>query len=443
MSYLGEFRANGRSVLAAVVGLSSGLSLITYITSLFAPYLLKEFGWSKADFALTGTLALAALICLPVVGRVTDTVGVRRTAAMGVITLPLTFLALSAMRGPIGEYMAIYVVQAILGITTTTTVYSRLVALPFTRARGLALSVVAASPAIVAAVFIAPLTRFIEAHGWRAGFQLIAAYMLVFGMVALVLIPKDADAPAAKRTRRAARQDYQHIVRNPAFWIILGGLFLCNFSMVLHASQLKLILLAKGTTSEAAATILSLYAVGVTVGRFASGLALDRFPAYGVAAVGLALPGIGMFLLASSLTGPVVLSLSLLTMGLALGAEGDVMGYLTVRYFGIEVYSSVLGMLTAASAMSFSLGSVVLSLTLRAAESYSLFLIICAVAGLAGGATFLLLRRHPVAQAARGTETNGVYTTPNAGPNTARAEVLNESTAPGGNECQAVIKHTR
>jgi hypothetical protein len=96
---------------------------------------------------------------------------------------------------------------------------------------------------------------------------------------------------------------------------------------------------------------------------------------------------------------PVVLTASLLTMGLALGAEGDVMGYLTVRYFGVEIYSSVLGIVTAGVATSFTLGSLLLSLTLRATGSYSLFLIIYGIAGLAGGGIFMLLKRQPVVPA--------------------------------------------
>lgn len=399
MNYSGEFRAYWRSLLAGVVGLGSGLSLITYITSLFAPHLLQEFGWSKADFALTGMLGLVSLVCFPAVGRIADTFGVRRTAALGVVTLPLTFLGFSAMRGPISEYIAIYIVQATFGIATTSTVYSRLVAVQFTRARGLALSIMAASPAIIAAAFTAPLTRFITTHGWRAGFRLIAAYMLVFGLVTLLLIPKDADSNLARqRVRGALKRDYQAILRKPAFWLVLSALILCNLSQVLHASQLQLLLLAKGVTSQTAATIFSLYAAGVMVGRFASGLALDRFPAYAVAAVGLALPGVGMFLLASSLTAPVVLTIALCTMGLALGAEGDVIGYLAVRYFGVEIYSSVLGILTAVVATSFALGSLLLSLTLRATSSYSLFLFLCGTAGVVGGGIFMLLKRQPVAR---------------------------------------------
>jgi hypothetical protein len=39
-----------------------------------------------------------------------------------------------------------------------------------------------------------------------------------------------------------------------------------------------------------------------------------------------------------------------------------------------------------------------LSLTLRATGSYSLFLIICGIAGLGGGGIFMLLKRQPIAR---------------------------------------------
>jgi hypothetical protein len=62
---------------------------------------------------------------------------------------------------------------------------------------------------------------------------------------------------------------------------------------------------------------------------------------------------------------------------------------------------------TAGVATSFALGAFVLSTTLRATGSYSLFLIICGVTGLVGGGIFMLLRRQPVAQVdARGDESN-------------------------------------
>jgi hypothetical protein len=96
-----------------------------------------------------------------------------------------------------------------------------------------------------------------------------------------------------------------------------------------------------------------------------------------------------------------VLGIAMFTMGLAYGAEGDVLGYLVVRYFGINVYSSVLGIFTAVIGLSLTLGSVLLSATLRATDSYNLFLTMCAVSALAGGVLLMFLSRQPFVDTAR------------------------------------------
>jgi MFS family permease len=396
MKYLGEFRVNWRYLLGGAIGLGSGLSLQSYITSVFAPYLLKDFGWSKADFALTGMMGIALVVCFPIIGRITDTIGVRRTAAVGIVFGPLLFLAMSALHGPISEFFVIYFLQGIFGATTTTIVYSRLAAIPFERARGFALSIIAAAPAVVGATCAPLMTQFIEEYGWRAGFQFLAAFMFGFGVLTLILIPRSADAHALK-PKRAAKQDYRAMLRMSVFWIMFVAVLLANLAQVMHASQLKLLLLAKGVSSSAAATMFSIYAVGVMVGRFGCGIALDRFPAHVVAALGLAVPSIGEFLLASNLSAPEVLGIAMFTLGLMFGAEGDVLGYLVVRYFGVDMYGSVLGILTAVIGLSLTIGSMVLSATLRAAGDYGPFLTMCAIAALAGGGLLLLLGRRPVA----------------------------------------------
>jgi hypothetical protein len=74
-----------------------------------------------------------------------------------------------------------------------------------------------------------------------------------------------------------------------------------------------------------------------------------------------------------------------------LGGEGDVVAYLVVRNFGVRVYSSVLGIMTAAIATSSSVGAALLSLTLKLSGRYSPFLIASAVAIAIGSLLFLLL----------------------------------------------------
>lgn len=391
MSYLREFQVHWRPLLASTVGHGAGLAVSAYIIGTFAPHLMQEFGWSKSDFALLGTATLLTLVSLPVIGRATDLFGVRRVAAVGVVFMPLSYLALSVFNGELRVFIAITVLQVVLGTTTTSTVYSRLVAERFVHARGMSLAIMASGPAIAGAIGAPLLSDYIDAEGWRAGYRMMALLSAGFGAVALLLVPGDQrPAPATVRVRRSLR-DYSAVIRTPAFWVIAGGMFLCNFPQPLQGPQLKLMLLDNGAASAEAARIVSLYAGGVIIGRFACGLALDRLPTHLVAAIGMGLPSIGMFLIASPYDTSWTLALSVLLMGLSQGAEGDIAGYLVVRHFGMQIYSSVLGLIIASLGVASALGAVLLSQALKRTGDYTLFLFLSAIGVLLGSLMFLLL----------------------------------------------------
>ena len=397
VGYLSELLTQWRPLLAAVIGLGSGFSMTNYVTSIMAPHFLREFGWSKAEFALVGSLGLISVAVFPFVGRLTDMIGVRRTALIGVTVGPLAFLGLSAMTGDIRVYIALFLVQAVLCLTTTATVYCRTVVQYITRARGLALAIVASGPALTGAVGGPLLNNFIEARGWRAGYLAMVAFAAVAGAVALLMLPperKDGGAPPPRA--KTAKEDYQTIFRTRAFWVLLGAMLLCNLPQVIALTQLKLVLLDNGVTATGASVMISTFATGVLVGRFLCGLALDRFPAPLVATIGMGLPAIGLFLLASSLDAPTVIMLSVLLIGLSFGAEGDLVGYLVVRNFGVHVFSSVMGMMTAAMAISSSLGAAFLSFTLDRSGGFGLFLMVSGTAVFLGTLLFLLLSPNPV-----------------------------------------------
>lgn len=391
MAYLNEFRVNARSLTASTIGHAAGLAASAYIIGTFAPHLLKEFGWSRSDFALLSTATLLTLLCLPLIGRATDLLGVRRVAAFGVVTLPLTYIALSLFDGQLRTFMAITVLQVIVGTTTTSTVYSRLVADRFQEARGMALAIMASGPAIAGAVGVMLLNDYIAAEGWRAGYRALAIFTAAFGLLALSMIPADARPTPAATQRRSARQDYPAILRSPAFWVICGGMFLCNLPQTLNGPQLQLMLQDSGASPAMTAGMASLFATGVIIGRFACGLALDRFPAHVVAAISMGLPSIGLFLIASALDAQWVLVSAVLLMGLSQGAEGDIAGYLVVRHFGVGVYSSVLGLCIAALGLATALGAVLLSRMLQGTGGYTVFLYLTAASVLLGGLLFLLL----------------------------------------------------
>jgi MFS family permease len=391
-TYLGELKHNWRALLASALGQGAGLSINGYILSIFAPHLLQTFGWSKAQFALMGTTIMATLFCLPIVGRLTDVFGVRRVALVGVISTPLSYLAFSVFDGDITTFLAITVLQVIFGTTTTATVYSRIVAERFVRARGIALAIVAGWPAVVGAIGVPMITYFIDTHGWRAAYQALAVFSAIVGTAVLFMIPRSSNMGARPvTTPRRARADYAFLARHVTFWLIVAGVFLCNLPQTLNSMQLKLMLLDNGASSADASVMISVFAVGVIIGRFTCGLALDRLPPHLVATVGMGLPSIGMFIIASSIDTSFALSTAALLLGASLGAEGDITAYLVARYFGVQIYSSVLGLMTAVLGIATSIGSVILSITLEWTNHFALFVLFGAVVTVIGSALFMLL----------------------------------------------------
>ena len=87
MSYIGEFRKSWRALAAAGVGMAAGYLLVNYISNIFTPHLIEEFGWSRGDLARVGATAILGIIGQPIAGRLTDAFGVRRVALVGVIQI--------------------------------------------------------------------------------------------------------------------------------------------------------------------------------------------------------------------------------------------------------------------------------------------------------------------------------------------------------------------
>lgn len=398
--YIEELLRHRRVLGAVCTGMAAGWLLNHYVANLFAPHLIEEFGWSRSDFALIGSLGIIALFVVPVIGRLTDIIGVRPVAAVGVASFPLSFVAFSLMSGSIVVFAAITMLQTLLaGATTGSTVYSRLIAERFVAARGSALALAATSPALVGVIASPFLASLIEREGWRAGYLAVAAYTALVGCFALILMPPgrspDRNAQAAP-AKRSAKKDYGTILRTPALWVIGGGFLLCNLIYPLQSSQMNLMLIENGASTQAAASMISLFAAGVMIGRFVCGFALDRFPAPIVAAVALGLPSLGLLAMGLGFNGTAVLAASVMVMGLSLGAESDLAAYLVIRYFKIDVYGTVLGLVVSALALSAVLGALLLGLTLRLVDHFSLYMLIAAVLCGAGAMLFLLLGHERV-----------------------------------------------
>ena len=377
--------------------MATGMSTAGTVTTAIAPTLIKDNGWAQSDFALVGSVALLTALAFPFIGRLADVLGVRKTALIGMVALPLVYFAFSVMSGDLSGYVAIFAVQSVLCVTTTATVYTRLVVQHIEKARGLALAIAASGPAISGAIGAPILNAYVEANGWRDSYTALTIFAVVMGVITFLLIPPEKKKAASTTTtpvKRRARDDYPAIFRTPAFWFLLGAMLLCNLPATIMLAQLKLLLLANGVGGTTAGPMMAALSIGMLVGRFIAGVSLDRFQAHIVSFLTLGLPSIGLFLFASALDTTAVLTFAVFCIGFSFGAEGDIVGFLVARHFGVKVYSSVMGLLTFAMSFSTAAGAALLGLTMAWTGTYNLYLVISGIGVLIGAVLLLLLGNH-------------------------------------------------
>ena len=402
MSYLGEVRRNVRPLAAASLGVGTSLPLFAYTNSVFAPHLIEAFGWSRAQFALIGITMLVTLPFLPLIGRVTDKIGVRRVALTGTLLLLPCFVAYSLMTGSFVLYLVLFTLVLIIASMTGQLVYTRIIAENFQRAQGLALTIVNVAPAALAIPIIPLLNLMIEEIGWRTSYLVLGAFCFLCGLTAVYLLPKPhaaeretvepgagTDVPAP--FEGAKRGDYHIILTSPLFWIIMIAMFLCLLQTQLHSSQMNLMLIDQGLTIQGAANIASIYAAGTIVGRIACGLALDRYSTPIVTFVSMFLPAIGFFVLGTDLDAQIVIAASMFLVGLSVGAETDIISFLVARYFKIRIYNTTLGLLMTVSFLSSATGALGVSYTLSVYDSFEPFLFVIAASIVVGSLLFLLM----------------------------------------------------
>jgi MFS family permease len=340
---------------------------------------------------------------MPIAGRITEHLGTRKTAMIGVVSSPIIYVLMATMTGSFAWFMLLCMVQLMLvGSFTTVMVYNRLIAEQFVRTRGLALAITICTPSITAAAAAPVLSFFIEQQGWRAGYFALAIAVAAGGAAALLMIPAGAgDGGGSGGGKRSIADDYPALLGDRAFRLLCASKLLCAVTLMVFTSQLQLILLDRQMKPEAAALLISVYAMATIGGRFLAGLALDRFPSHIIGVLGFGvIPAIGFLVLGLGFANPLLLAATILTLGLAFGADGIITAYLLMRHFRVEMFSTVYSLVSVAIAISAASGAVLASATIGSSGGFGLFFLIASATVLTGGVLVGLLGRLPPAVAA-------------------------------------------
>lgn len=352
----GEFRTGWRLVLGAFVGTAGGFpSLYFYTAGLFLKPLAAEFGWTRGQASL-GAIAILIghVIALPIAGRLVDRFGERRIALLSGTGLSVCFLLLGSVTAGLTSWLALVLLLSMASAGSNSVSYNRAVVRHFRLRRGLALGLALTGSGFGAAVVPPLLAPFLERHGWRLSYFVLAALALTLTLAASALLrvrKNEAGAPAAVVTSAQARPS---ILRHRAFYTIGALIFLTSSAVLGTTMHLVPLLTDGGMSAAAAARAASTLGFAVILSRVVTGHLLDRWNPGWVTAALLSLAALGVLLLWSA--SPQLVLPGCMLLGLGIGTETDLLAYLLGRRFPVHRFGSAYGAIFAVHALGAGLG---------------------------------------------------------------------------------------
>ncbi len=397
-----EWRQHWRVLLGSTIGVAAGISVWQFAMSAFIQPLQQAFGWSRGDlsFAL-GSVFLGA-ISAPVCGHLADRYGVRPIILAGNILLALCFIGLANNPGSLLYYYFFYAGITVFGMSTSGITYTRAIASWFVASRGLALSTSRIGITVVGMFLPLAIFTVINHFGWRGGYYLMAALALFVGApMGWFLVTDRRDHSTAAPSGAAAKGKGSDL----AVWLALFTnwriLLLCfaiaaGFGpMYGILSQLVPILVGHGIDPSAAAGIAGLLAGSTFVATIVVGVLLDRIWAPIIGFVFTLAPVAGCFLLMSDHLSPQTAGIAIALIGLAVGAEIDIIGFVTARYFGMRNYGAIYGLIALFISLFNAIAGYLFGVAYDRFGGYQEALIVSAAFYALSAVSYLLLGPYP------------------------------------------------
>lgn len=361
-----------------------------------------QFGWSRAQISASiMIICICQLMLGPFAGALVDRVGPRRVALVGVILFAIA-LAAVGLSGP--SITSWYVAWAAVGITypaVSTVVWTMGISRCFERHRGLAFAV--ALSGVGVANFTTPLIAIaaLPVFGWRGTFLALAlgGLAVTFPLVWLLFHPgriaKEATLNEAGAALALPGFTARKILHSIRFWALALAMLLVSAAIGALALHFQPIMRDAGLSASQAAGYAALTGPALIVGRIFGGYLLDRLPTRYVAAVCFTLPAAVCAILLNYDASPTMSALAAVFLGVSFGVEGDVVAYMTARYFGLKRYGFAYAILYGLYAFGFGVAPVIAGGAFDALGSYDAVLKLLIVGLLLSGVVAALIGRPP------------------------------------------------
>ncbi len=362
-----------KSWLLPLIGLLgiSGPAAMVYSSGVFMVEITEEFGWSRAQFSSALTIQMLLGLGLgPLAGRLLDRVGPRRMVMVGILPFAFALGLFGLSNGEMWQWwlLAAFYALSTLGVIPAAWVMATMVS--FRASRGLALSVVLAGIGLATALWPMIAAQLSASIGWRLAFPVMAAgwALLVFPLALFFFKPP---LPDAAEKSSLPLPPVGPIFRTREFWCLLGagGLFASvQLALIIH---LVPIVREAGLDLSTAASLAGLAGVCSIIGRVGTGLLLDWVPTRLLALVAFSLPLLVMAIFNMDAASLPMLVAAAAMLGIAAGAETDIVTYLATRKFDQRVFGTVYSIFQTGFAICASMGPLLAGRIFDVSGSYS------------------------------------------------------------------------
>lgn len=225
-------------------------------------------------------------------------------------------------------------------------------------------------------------------NDWRQGYRLVFLIMLVVSIVAFCSLPlwKKASRLSTEKIKEPQNKTLSltQIAKIPtikyawiAYFTSVGLEFTCGIWGCTYLVS------SEGLTESFSAKLITLYYIGMTLGRFLSGIISVKLKNHQIVGIGYTIVGVAIILLILPLPA-IVKGVALLLIGLGNGPTFPNLAYLTPKFFGQENSQAITGTILAVCNVGILLipplfGIIAQSLTLKIFPLFILILFILMV----------------------------------------------------------------
>jgi MFS family permease len=373
----GHGRSAYRWVVVAISAFGLFFGAFPIVVSSFAIFFrsyVQEFHSGRAAISLALTIHnFVAAFLAAWIGRLSDRYGARKVILPGLGILGLVLLSALAIGSNVWQLYIFYAMLGAVSNATTSVPYGVIVSRWFNRRRGLALGLTQAGLGVGAIVMPALVHVLIARYGWRSAVAIYGGAILIIPMPMIALLLKEAPQPASLLVDSASGQieglDWGDIRKARTFWLLIASFVLVGASVQACVIHIAPLLSDRGAPAAWATVAVSVAGLAMLAGRAGTGHFLDRYFGPHVAMALFAIAALGMALLATGVTGGLAL-LSVFMVGLAFGAELDIIAYLISRYFGLRTLGAAFGVAFGSFVLAGGIGPFLMGLAFDRTGSY-------------------------------------------------------------------------